>query len=216
MPMAVIVVQDPSRICAWRLLRRDPAASDSPMASSSERTQRHGHPLPGGCRRLLPRPHVCDRGRRALAAVGFRKAPDRPSGRLLLATILIGFGAWHVADAVLSHWVLGIHRIRMDSGSPLIWDLLWFGIFGVMPLLIGWLMRRAGGDGGMPVSRGATVIRLLVGLLVIGAVILSLGGRLRITGSRPCRSRPAPLKSASSGRSELWMDGWRGLTRPGS
>ena len=97
------------------------------------------------------------------------KAPDRPSGRLLLATILIGFGAWHVADAVLSHWVLGIHRIRMDSGSPLIWDLLWFGIFGVMPLLIGWLMRRAGGDGGMPVSRGATVIRLLVGLLVIGA-----------------------------------------------
>ncbi|ANY83288.1 hypothetical protein BB934_32110 (plasmid) [Microvirga ossetica] len=98
-----------------------------------------------------------------------RKAPDRPAGRLLLATILIGFGAWHVVDAVLSHWVLGIHRIRMDSGSPLIWDLLWFGIFGVMPLVIGWLRNGTDDDDRMQVSRSATVVRLLAGLLVIGA-----------------------------------------------
>jgi uncharacterized membrane protein len=98
-----------------------------------------------------------------------RTAPSRPPGRLLLATILIGFGAWHVVDAVLSHWVFGIHRIRMDSGSPLMWDLIWLVVFGVMPVVIGWSINGTDDDDRMQDSRRATVIRLLVGLLVIGA-----------------------------------------------
>ena len=44
--------------------------------------------------------------------------------RLLFSNALIGFGAWHVVDAVASHWLLGIHRIRMDSDVPLVWDLI--------------------------------------------------------------------------------------------
>jgi uncharacterized membrane protein len=39
-----------------------------------------------------------------------------------LAVFLVGFGLWHVLDAVLFHWVLGIHHVRMDSASPLAWD----------------------------------------------------------------------------------------------
>ena len=65
------------------------------------------------------------------------------SGRALFAAVLIGFGAWHVIDAVLSHWLLGIHRIKLDSPNPLAWDLIWLAAFGVLPLVAGWrLLRR--------------------------------------------------------------------------
>ncbi|WP_173087500.1 DUF2243 domain-containing protein [Devosia sp. 1635] len=62
--------------------------------------------------------------------------------RLLLAMALLGFGTWHIIDAVLSHWLLGIHRIRMDVDNPLFWDLLWLAIFGIVPFVAGLLLRR--------------------------------------------------------------------------
>lgn len=65
--------------------------------------------------------------------------------RVLFANALIGFGAWHVIDGIVSHWVLGIHRIRMDSDNPLLWDLLWFFLFGVAFIIAGWLVRPPGG-----------------------------------------------------------------------
>jgi uncharacterized membrane protein len=74
------------------------------------------------------------RARQEFAAAG--------ADRLLFANVLIGFGVWHIVDGILSHWILGIHRIRMDTASPHFWDLLWFVVFGIIPLLIGWLIRR--------------------------------------------------------------------------
>lgn len=65
------------------------------------------------------------------------------SGRLLWGNAMIGFGAWHVIDAVLSHWILGIHRVRDDSLNPLFWDLLWLIAFGILPLVAGWWFRRS-------------------------------------------------------------------------
>ncbi|CAN7618986.1 DUF2243 domain-containing protein [Phenylobacterium sp. LjRoot219] len=62
---------------------------------------------------------------------------SRPAG-----AAAIGFGSWHVVDAVLSHWILGIHRIRIDSERPLLWDLLWLGLFGLLPLLLGAALLR--------------------------------------------------------------------------
>ncbi|WP_395517554.1 DUF2243 domain-containing protein [Pseudorhizobium flavum] len=63
--------------------------------------------------------------------------------RLLFASAAIGFGVWHILDSVLSHWILGIHRIRMDVENQLFWDLLWFAVFGLLPLALGLLMRRS-------------------------------------------------------------------------
>ncbi|ARP85473.1 DUF2243 domain-containing protein [Bordetella genomosp. 9] len=63
-------------------------------------------------------------------------------GRRLLANFWIGFGVWHVLDAVLSHWITRIHRIRMDSDNPLLWDLAWLIVFGLIPLAAGWWLRR--------------------------------------------------------------------------
>lgn len=80
--------------------------------------------------------------------------------RLLFANALIGFGVWHILDSVLSHWILGIHRIRMDVENRLFWDLLWFVAFGIVPLALGMLMRRSGkGYGGHgPIPRGPAAL----------------------------------------------------------
>jgi uncharacterized membrane protein len=48
--------------------------------------------------------------------------------RAMVAFAAAGFGIWHVIDSVLAHWILGIHRVRMDVDNPLFWDLLWFAL----------------------------------------------------------------------------------------
>lgn len=63
--------------------------------------------------------------------------------RMIRAMIFIGFGAWHLADALIAHWLLGIHRVKTDAPVPLTWDLLWAALFGVAPLALGWMLRPA-------------------------------------------------------------------------
>ncbi|MDX3925968.1 MAG: DUF2243 domain-containing protein [Shinella sp.] len=92
--------------------------------------------------------------RRELAGTG--------ADRRLFANTIVGFGAWHILDALLSHWVLGIHRIRMDVDNPLFWDLLWFAIFGLAPLGIGWAMRAGGSTPGRPMFRSSPDLVLIV------------------------------------------------------
>lgn len=91
------------------------------------------------------------------------------SGPQLLGGLLIGFGLWHILDGVLSHWLLGIHRIKLDSPNPLMWDLIWFFAFGVLPAVAGlFLLRRDGGSGqGLP--------RAGLALLLVGAVTVASG-----------------------------------------
>jgi uncharacterized membrane protein len=106
--------------------------------------------------------------------VGLWRAQRRgalAAGRPLAGAILVGFGLWHSVDALLSHWLLGIHRIRIDSPDPLLWDLAWLVVFGLAPLLIGWrwLRRRGGGTGGGQV-RGS-----VAGLALLAAGTAGLG-----------------------------------------
>lgn len=84
----------------------------------------------------------------------------------LIGAVLVGFGIWHVVDSVLSHWILQIHRIRIDSEQPLLWDLLWLALFGIAPVVIGWRMRRRDGGPGM---HGGTA------MLVLAAVTSGAG-----------------------------------------
>ncbi|HYH19958.1 MAG TPA: DUF2243 domain-containing protein [Azospirillum sp.] len=92
--------------------------------------------------------------------------------RWMFANTLIGFGVWHVADSILSHWVLGIHRIRMDSEIPLVWDLVWFAVFGVAVAAAGWLLRRGAGPGTPSggARRHATSVALTLAVLIAGPV----------------------------------------------
>jgi uncharacterized membrane protein len=111
-----------------------------------------------------------------IAAIGLWKLyrtrgelTDGLAHRRLMANFWIGFGVWHVVDALLSHWLLGIHRIRMDSDVPLAWDLAWLMAFGVVPLIAGVYLRKrraAGGTGG-----GPQVVMMMVGAVALGAVL---------------------------------------------
>ena len=92
------------------------------------------------------------RGRRHLA--GVRRS-------WLAAHALLGFGVWHALDAVLVHWLLGWHRIRMDTSVPLLWDLAWLLVFGLAFLAAGWwLLRRPPGP-----PRGAAWVAGALALL---------------------------------------------------
>ena len=62
--------------------------------------------------------------------------------RNLIADVLIGFGVWHIVDTLFSHWLTGIHRIRMDVPDPLPWDIAWLVLFGLLPFIVGLLMKR--------------------------------------------------------------------------
>lgn len=95
-------------------------------------------------------------------------------GRSLSGALLIGFGLWHVVDSILSHWVLGIHRIKLDSDNPLMWDLIWFVVFGIIPLVAGWLLLRPPRDGVAGRPRGSGSAVLLLALLTVGAAAWSL------------------------------------------
>ncbi|HEV7254642.1 MAG TPA: DUF2243 domain-containing protein [Mesorhizobium sp.] len=105
------------------------------------------------------------RARRGLA--------EPAAGRRMLALGLIGFGTWHVADAVLSHWITGIHRIRMDSDAPLAWDLGWLAAFGIAPLLLGWIVRKGGGGSGHA-FRADRVAMLLAAATLLGGPVSAL------------------------------------------
>lgn len=83
----------------------------------------------------------------------------------LAGALCVGFGLWHVVDALMSHWLLGIHRIRVDSPNPLLWDLVWLVVFGLAPLLAGWrwMKRRGGGSGGSGGMRTSSAALVLLG-----------------------------------------------------
>jgi uncharacterized membrane protein len=87
------------------------------------------------------------------ARASFRR---QGSASVLLAWLLIGFGVWHFADAVVSHWITQIHRIRMDAENPLVWDLAWLAAFGVAPLAAGLVIRfRRTGPGAKDIGGAA-------------------------------------------------------------
>ncbi|HKO88399.1 MAG TPA: DUF2243 domain-containing protein [Burkholderiales bacterium] len=86
------------------------------------------------------------------------------ANRRLTAGLLIGFGIWHVLDAVLSHWLLGIHRIRVDVANPLPWDIAWVLVFGLVPIVIGLSMRKRAES--TPPDHGAGVSSVTLSILL--------------------------------------------------
>jgi uncharacterized membrane protein len=61
---------------------------------------------------------------------------------------LLGFGGWNVIDVGLFHWILGIHRIRVDVPEPLAYDLGWLAVLGLVPLALAWTLLRSAGSSG--------------------------------------------------------------------
>ena len=134
-----------------------------------------------------------------------RGALDDPgAARMLLAWGLVGFGAWHVVDAVGSHWLLGIHRIRMDAAQPLAWDLGWAGAFGLAPLIAGLWLRRPGGGPGRPRATAA-----LMALATLGAGAWAAApppGRALAVAFAPGVPPAAAFAAAADAGGVVWAD----------
>ena len=80
----------------------------------------------------------------------------------VLALVLAGFVLWHLVDTVVFHWIVGIHRVRMDATLPLAWDLGWLALFGGVPAAVAWtLWRRGPGPGGPGAARTTAAVVLL-------------------------------------------------------
>ncbi|HEY8381546.1 MAG TPA: DUF2243 domain-containing protein [Microvirga sp.] len=110
-----------------------------------------------------------------IAAIGLWMLWQRRTGfagtgvdRRVAAAAAFGFALWQAVDTVVFHWLLRIHRIRVDVDNPLIWDIGWVVVFGIPPLLLGlWLNRTAerGGTGGGRVAAGLAAVTLIAGPL---------------------------------------------------
>jgi uncharacterized membrane protein len=94
------------------------------------------------------------------------------SGGRVAGGVLLGFGIWNIADVGLFHWILGIHRIRVNVANPMAYDLAWFIGLGIVVAIAGLvLIRRSGGGAGG--SRGGPHGGL-VAIATVAALILAI------------------------------------------
>ena len=134
------------------------------------------------------------------------------AGAVVCGNALIGFGVWHLADALLSHWITGIHRIRMDAVHPLLWDLAWFILFGVLPALLGaWTLRRGGSGDGHGRAAAATLAVVVATAGPLAALPAGGGGPVMVAFAPGISASAALNALASVDARVLWADRAGGL-----
>jgi uncharacterized membrane protein len=63
-----------------------------------------------------------------------------------IGLLLFSFGLFNIIEGIINHHILSLHHVKDDS-NPLIWDLAFLAIAGVLFIGIGWaLMMRKGTD----------------------------------------------------------------------
>jgi len=131
-----------------------------------------------------------------------RQALAAPTGaRRFTGAFVAGFGVWHVVDALLSHGILQLHHIRMDTEHRLAWDLGWLLAFGIVPLVMARALARCG-----VTARHAAVLPLgLVGATVVAACVAMApsqagGGRVVVLAEEVPMSRVFDALAGSDAR----------------
>jgi uncharacterized membrane protein len=143
-----------------------------------------------------------------------RAALDEPgAGSRVGGGFLLGFGVWNLIDVGFFHWILGIHRIRVDVPDPMTYDVAWLALLGLIPMALGWMvLRRRGGSGGGG-GRGAAATLAVLALLAAPIASLPVpGSRTALVLLRPgAPAAPAINAALAAGAPILWMDAGRGL-----
>lgn len=77
------------------------------------------------------------------------RASRKPHGRwptkMLIGTLLMGFGLFNTVEGIINHHLLGIHHVNetVPQSQWIYWDI-GFLISGVVLILLGWMLWRAG------------------------------------------------------------------------
>ena len=77
------------------------------------------------------------------------RAAHRPHGwwsaKLLVGTILMGFGLFNLVEGTVDHHLLGLHHVNetISRDQWLYWDL-GFLAWGAVMLVVGWVLLKAG------------------------------------------------------------------------
>ncbi|MGV1873747.1 DUF2243 domain-containing protein [Agrobacterium rosae] len=90
------------------------------------------------------------------------------SERFFVSALMVGFGTWHVTDALLNHWLLRLHHIR-ETENWLWWDLGFF-VMGVAVALTGLILRRRPPSGGRGLG---TATASMIALLLLSSATVS-------------------------------------------
>lgn len=127
--------------------------------------------------------------------------------RTVVGGALVGFGLWNLVDVGFFHWVLGIHRIRINVPDPMAYDLSWFIFLGMAPTIAGWLMLRPRTTlrGGGPGSAAALSILALIAapMAAVPQTSSNVGVAFFPPGSSPAVAVNAAM-AADAGI--LWID----------
>jgi uncharacterized membrane protein len=67
------------------------------------------------------------------------------SGKLLVGTMLMGFGIFNLAEGIVDHHILGLHHVNetVPVERWIYWDVA-FLVWGALMLVGGWLLYRSG------------------------------------------------------------------------
>lgn len=74
-----------------------------------------------------------------------RRTPVRWSGKILVGTILMGFGIFNLVEGIIDHQILGIHHVNetVPRSQWIFWDV-GFLAWGAIMLVAGWYLQRDG------------------------------------------------------------------------
>lgn len=64
------------------------------------------------------------------------------STRVFIGAMLMGWGIFNLVEGIINHHILGIHHVRPGADQA-VWDI-GFLVWGVLMLIGGWLLTRAG------------------------------------------------------------------------
>lgn len=71
------------------------------------------------------------------------------SGKILLGSLIAGWGLFNLVEGIIDHQILGIHHVMEYSVNKLPYDLA-FLASGVIFLLVGWMLIRTGSSDTLP------------------------------------------------------------------
>jgi uncharacterized membrane protein len=66
-----------------------------------------------------------------------------PSLQSFIGQLVLGWGVFNLVEGVINHQILGIHNVR-DVLNATVYNFTFLAVGGVLFILIGWLLMRAG------------------------------------------------------------------------